>query len=105
MQLTQEEHNRKNEEKQKGEERMSYDRTRVDLTEVQHNVAKEWNDLIEAMIDDDGDKVKEAIEAVMVTFTNLAPTKRERLQLVMKVILANVSDELQQRILAPPEPE
>ena len=84
---------------------MSYDRTRVDLTEVQHQVAKEWNDLIEAMIDDSGDKAKEAIEAVMVTFKNLAPTKRQRIQLVMKVILANVADELQQRILSPAEPE
>lgn len=82
-----------------------YDRTRVDLTDAQHQVAKEWNDLIEALIDDSPDRAKEAIEAVMVTVTNLGSSRRERIQLVMKVVLANVSDELQQRILDAPEEE
>ena len=79
---------------------MAYDVNRVNLTDVQHQVAREWNDVFEAAIDGEGGIAKEAIEAVMVTLTNLGGTKRERLQLVMKALLANVSDELQQRLLS-----
>lgn len=78
---------------------MSYDKTRVNLTETEHSVAKEWNDLIEALVDDSSDKAKEAVEAVMMTLSNLGSTKDERLRLVIKVVLANVSDEVQQRFL------
>ena len=79
-----------------------YNEAIVDLTESEHRVAKEWNDLLLAVVDNDGDRIKEAVEAVTITITNLGSTKEERLALLIKVGLANLSNELQQRTLSPP---
>jgi hypothetical protein len=80
---------------------MAYDRTRVNLTEEEHVLAKEWNELFEALVDDaDTDtKVSEAIGAVMATLSNLATTKNGRLRKLLKVAVANVLDEVQQRYI------
>lgn len=78
---------------------MAYDRSRVTLTEDQHVAAKEWNDLIEAIIDQEGDIAKESLEAVMASTSLISGDKRARLQFVIKVLLANIMDESQQRLL------
>ena len=78
---------------------MAYDKTRVNLTDAQHTAAKELNDLFEALVDRNGDVAKEAIEAVMAMLPIASSSRRERLQFLMKVLLANVADELGQRYI------
>jgi len=82
-----------------------YERDMVDLTEAEHKVAREWNDVIVAVVDNDGNRITEAIEAVTATIQNLGATKEERLTLLLKAGLANLSNEMQQRLLAEPNLE
>ena len=78
-----------------------YDPNRVNLTEDEHKLAKEFNEFFEAMAYGEGDKVKEGTEAIMEGIKQI-PSAEDRRALLTKVLLANVSDEIQERLSASP---
>lgn len=79
-----------------------YDPNRVNLTPEEHAAAKEINELFEAIAYGEGDKAKEALDAVLVVASGLGSAADYKIFLV-KVLLANVSDEIQERLLIKPE--
>lgn len=76
----------------------SYKPERVDLTENQHGDSKEFNDLVNAMVDNNGDKAKEALEAFMAILPDMADSRTRFLHL-FKVGTGVMSNQLQARFL------
>lgn len=75
-----------------------YDPNRVNLNESEHAAAKELNELFEALAYGEGDKAKEALEAVLAVASGVGSANDYKVFLI-KVLLANVSDEIQERLL------
>ena len=81
-----------------------YFEDRVNFTEAEHELAKEINDVIEAIVDGEGSILGEAVEALTQGFASIAgaQTRSERYRILYKALLANVIDELEQRVLDSP---
>ncbi len=77
-----------------------YDPNRVNLTDEEHALAKELNEMFEALVLGEGDKLKETTDAVLEAFKTV-PAAANKRALLFKVLLANVSDEAQERLFAP----
>lgn len=73
-----------------------YQQERVDLNSEQHGDAKEVNDLVNALVDNDGNKAKEAIEAIIALSGNVGST--DRFVHLYKVFGAVLSNQLQGRV-------
>ena len=79
---------------------MPYDRDRVDFTNDDHDLAKEINELFEAIVDRDKSIAAEAIDVVTEALDQFPDaTREEKLDRLFKAIVANVVDEFQQRVI------
>ena len=78
-----------------------YLQSRTDLDEEQHGDAKEVNDLVNALVDKDGNAAKEAVEAVMALAGNAL--EADRFAHLYKVFTAVLSNQLQARYMEPPQ--
>lgn len=79
----------------------SYIPARVDLDGEEHTDAKEVNDLVNAIVDKDGDAAQEAIEAVFALIDNiLDPT--DRFRHLFKVFSGVLSNQAQARFIEKP---
>ena len=74
-----------------------YDSKAVDLTDEQHTDAKEVNDLVDAIVDNEGDKAKEALEAAMAVMDDMLDPE-ERFLHLFKVISGVLSCQIQGRV-------
>lgn len=78
-----------------------YQAERTDLDAEQHSDAKEVNDLVNALVDKDGNAAKEALEAVIALAGNAS--EADRFQHFYKVFSAVLSNQLQARYMEPPQ--
>lgn len=76
----------------------NYDPAKVDLTPEQHADAKEVDDVINAIVDGEGDKAQEAIEAVFVLMDNILDPA-QRFEHLFKVLSGVMSNQVQVRLL------
>jgi hypothetical protein len=80
----------------------SYKSERVDLEPGEHSDAKEVNDLVNALVDNNGSKAKEAVEAITALYPDM--TEDDRFLHLWKVMNGVLSNQLQARFLEPKTP-
>ena len=73
----------------------TYKLDRVNLDDNQHADAKEFNDLINALVDKDGNAAKEAIDAAMAIMPDMSAD--DRFSHLYKVLTATLSNQLHAR--------
>ncbi len=80
---------------------MPYDPNRVNPPQKVHDVAKEFDEMIEALALGIGDKAKETMDAIMIALSTI-PTVDDKKKFLVQVIMALAADNLQEHLLDSP---